>query len=485
MNTLLQPRTGCVTSEASLSRYREASYELSPRFRQKGHLERNFFPHRIYFLPKAGPDGLRMAAYFHGLRNPEKCWQLVLFAHPSVTEQFPEKLFFDDEILWHQQQLGRKGQIADATLVVHNGNVYGSSYWSDIVQRISRRREFKTQIEKKFQGWIYLLLNAIGNFALEMGAKNFLSPSSDLARKFTDPNRTVERELFDRIYDRAVTKLFSAERQGDWWVINIERNRERVVPLEKKEDFIKYGKTICICHDIERSLGHRKNTFLSFSSPEALESMLRIEEAFSVRATYHIVACLFNDVAEKIRKAGHCLGFHSYDHTISMFLPWLRLQHLYPRWFPLGKRLIRHFGGSTQPGKCRLVDYRLKGYRPPQSKLSIETSDSNLVFHNYEWLASSSRSLKVTRPVLSRRLVKVPIAMDDFALFQKKISFQDWEKKALDLIASNNFVALSFHDCYGNFWLPHYPTFLEKIKRLGELRTLDQVANTVILANAI
>ena len=39
------------------------------------------------------------------------------------------------------------------------------------------------------------------------------------------------------------------------------------------------------------------------------------------------------------------------------------------------------------------IDYRIKGYRPAQSRITAELTDANLAFHNFEWLASSRYSL--------------------------------------------------------------------------------------------
>src|SRR5262249_49876973 len=122
--------------------------------------------------------------------------------------------------------------------------------------------------------------------------------------------------------------------------------------------------------------------------------------------------------------------------------------------------------------------------RPPQSKLTAELSDANLLFHNFEWLASSKYSLGITAPVLANRLVKIPIGFDDFPLYKEDLSYEAWLKRALDSINKNHFVAFCLHDCYGSFWLPYYKEFLHQIRRLGKLKTLNQVSSEIILANA-
>lgn len=76
--------------------------------------------------------------------------QIVLFAESPAIDEFPDELFFDDDLMWHQQHLGKKGQIATATLANCGGRLYCLAPHSDIVQRISRHREYKTRIEKVF-----------------------------------------------------------------------------------------------------------------------------------------------------------------------------------------------------------------------------------------------------------------------------------------------------------------------------------------------
>jgi hypothetical protein len=83
------------------------------------------------------------------------------------------------------------------------------------------------------------------------------------------------------------------------------------------------------------------------------------------------------------------------------------------------------------------------------------------------------------------RLVKIPIHFDDFPLYKQGVAFGDWEKKAMATIEQNAFIAFGLHDCYAELWLPHYREFLNQIAGLGAFKTLDQVANETILANAI
>jgi len=468
--------------------FREISGDRIEEFLQTGYRERHFFPHRCYFLPKGGPDGLKMAQRMCGIADPNALWEVVLYACGPAVDSFPEELFFDPDLIWHQQHGGKRGQVATANLVVKGRNVYGMNYISDLVQRISRRREFKTRIENRFKGWHRMLLNSILNFAIEKGFKRFYSPTADWTIQHIPPSRRVQRDLFERVYDRVVNQHFQATRQGSWWLIDVAANRERMVVSEKRTEAIPNEKTICLCHDIERGWGHRSSDPVLASranqkSPEYLKDMLAIEKRLNVSATYNVVGCFFNEVRESIEKEGHCLAFHSYDHQTSRFwpLPKVRDKILNALHRKIPQRPRR---SCDQLAQVREVDYRIKGYRPAQSKLTGEISDKRLCFHNFEWLASSAYSLGYRSPRLENRIVKIPILFDDFDMYKRGLPYDDWERGALDAIRRNHFVAFSLHDCYAQYWLAHYSELLEKIREAGQLKTLDALANEVIFANA-
>jgi len=443
------------------STYREMSSERLNDFLTRGYKKRHFFPHRIYYVPKCGPDGVKQAYRMCGESDPNKLLEVVLYATSPLIDEFPEELFFDDDLIWHQQQFGKIGQIAYACLVVKGGSLCGFGYVSDLVQRISRRKDYKTRVVKNFRGWPYMLFNSIMNFALENDIKTIYSPTSDFAMEHTDPERHVQRELFERAYDRAVNKHFLAIKEGKWWVIDVSNNRDRIIIPEKQQEIIENGKTICLTHDIERGLGHidvdpQFAKFANKTSPNSLDEMLIIEKEMDVKATYNVLGCFFNEVREKIEKHDHCIAFHSYDHKIDL------------------DQLI----------KCRQIDNRVKGYRPPQSRITPELSDENLCYHNFEWLASSSNSLEIRLPEMQNRIVKIPILFDDFELYNENINFEVWEKKAISSIEENEFIAFGLHDCYDKFWLPRYREFLKKIRGLGAFKTMDEVASDVIFSCA-
>jgi hypothetical protein len=456
-------------SDTTISRVRRITPDRHSEFVARGFKPSLFFPHSCRYLAKCGPDGFKLAVRTFGHLDPDVLWETVLFADSPIVDEFPSELFFDDEVVWHQQQFGRRGQIATANLIVAGRRLYSMIHVSDLVQRIGRRRTFKTRIENRFKGWPHMLLNAVMNFAVERQCERVYVPTADLTlTALTDPRRNPGRELFERIYDRSVQRLFEAEREDGWWVIDVERNRARIVtPATAADDERDEGisaKTICITHDIERGLGHRdvEPAFADLADTKAarsLDEMLLAEELAQVQTTYCVVGALFDETRAKIQARGHALAFHSYDHVVE------------PR------------AGADQLSRCRQVDYRVKGYRPPRSRLTAETSDENLLFHNFEWLASSRFSLGIDEPTMHRRLVKIPIAFDDFPL-HRGMAYDEWERRGLEHIARSRFVAFGLHDCYAEHWLPHYAKLMARLKDIGTLKTLDQVAADVTLRNA-
>jgi hypothetical protein len=442
-------------------RFRRFTPARKEEFFAKGYKERYFFPHKVLFLPKCGPDAVKIASRMTSFCELNHIYEIILYAESPVIDEFPQELFFDDDLVWHQQQFGIPGQIATANLLIAGNSLYTMVHISDLVQRISRSRDHRTRIENRFKGWHHLLLNAILNFAIERNLNPVYSCTSEIALKHTDPKRNVQRELFERVYDRNLNELFQASRQDIWWRIDVPANRDRTIRPEFQEENPVKQKTICLCHDIEEGFGHTEvdPSFAGFAHRESaanLDQMLEKERKFQVKATYNVVGMFFERVRQKIESEGHCLAFHSYDHGFDEKEP-------------------------TQLSKCRSIDYRIKGYRPPQSRITEGLSDYHLVFHNFEWLASSVRSLGIQQPKMTNRLVKLPVQFDDFEMYKERMSYKDWESSAMEKINGSDVSIFSLHDCYAHFWLPHYESFLEKISKLGKLITLNELAATITL----
>src|SRR5438045_374483 len=121
--------------------FHEVTRDRADEFLARRYKLRHFFPHRIHHLPKCGPDAFRIGSSMCGARDPGAHWETVLYADESLIEDLPREIFYDDDLIWHQQQFGRPGQVATANLVVDGRALCATVLVSDLVQRISRRRD--------------------------------------------------------------------------------------------------------------------------------------------------------------------------------------------------------------------------------------------------------------------------------------------------------------------------------------------------------
>ena len=444
-----------------MARFAEVGPGRREEFLAKGGRGRHFFPHRVYRLPKCAPDGFKVGQRMCGREDVSAHWQVILYADPGLVADLPPELFLDDDLMWHRQQYGRPGQLATAALVIEGEDAWSYVHHSDFVQRIGRRREFKTQVEKRFKGWPSMLLNGVMALAAERGARRLRVPSSELALEHTDRQRDVKAPLFERVYDAPVERV-GARRDGRWWLIELDP-RLIVGHDLREEPPGAEARAVCVGHDLEAGHGHRDyDTKMAAGADAAcaarIDEMLAIERRAGAPATYNVVGLLWGEVAEQIESGGHCLAFHSYDHTAA---------------------------GNGQLERCRQLDYRAKGYRVPRSKLGPQLSDRELAFHNFEWLASSEHSLGHNEPRFEAGLARLPVSRDDFPLFMDHEEYGTWERGLLERARRDPYTCVVLHDCYADHWLPHYERLLERLAAAAPLRTLDQIAAEVALAHAV
>ena len=435
-------------------------------FTVKGYRSRDVFAHRLYHLPKCGPDGYKVAGRMAGDFDLGHHWQVLLFAEPELVAQFPRELFFDDDVMWHRQHLGMPGQVASVSILLDGGEATSMVHQSDLVQRIARAPAQRSRIDNRFKGWPSMLLNAIIGFAAQRGATRVRTPTAELAMEHTDPARNVGRDLFDRVYDRPAERM-GATRANRWWVHDIALCRHRVVLPDRVSEHLPEERVIAVAHDLERGHGHRDvdpelAEHADSTADGTLADMLAIEARLGVRATYNVVGCFLDEVRDALEADHHCVAFHSFDH-----------------------RLESEPGASgDQLGACRAIDERVKGYRPPRSVITSDCRDEQLAFHNFEWLANSAYASNRSMPEVQNRIVQLPVTVDDFALHTGDVGYETWERQVLERAAAQMYSCVSLHDCYAPLWLPQYARLLDRLAELGELRTLDAVAATQLLRAA-
>jgi hypothetical protein len=250
------------------------------------------------------------------------------------------------------------------------------------------------------------------------------------------------------------------ERVGsaEYWCIDLATNADRIVRLEQGS--LPVGPqqpplVICVFHDIEENID-------SDADPEECQGVLRrmldVEREHGVKTTYNILGQLFERNAPLIaQSADHSIAFHTYNH---------RLDSL------------------DQLQQVRGVDLQVKGYRTGRSIITKELTDYALSFHNFEWLMSSARSFGFDLPRLENGIVKIPAHLDDYLLSSGELNYAEWMNRLITMTKEQPFVSLGLHDCYSRFWIERYSELLDRLKRVGELWTCDQITNQVYFMDA-
>jgi hypothetical protein len=446
-------------------KYQKTS-DSAKAFAASGFDRAEVFSHRVCVIPKQYPDTLVLLGQ-QGILEPEvkagAFFQMNLYAR-DVSE-FPRELFTDRTLNWHNQQLGEDGLIAAASLYAQDDALMLILMQSDLCQQLYRHAELKrtcrTQVQKRFGAWHRMLFNAILDCALDAGFASVLTPTADwILGRIKKP---VQPDLFRRIYD-SVAARYECRRvtrnSAEYWEVPLQENADRVVRLapsalaELKAD---EQPLICIFHDIEENVD---TGVTPQECSDSLVAMLSIERSRRVRATYNVLGTLLPAKRQQIWDSdnGHAIGFHSFNHDLT---------------------------GETQLTRCREVDLQVKGYRPPQSKITSELTDYRLSYLNFEWFASGERSLGVKRCTLQNGIVKIPIFTDDYPIFTGQQDYAEWERRLLECTRTRSFVAFSLHDCYGKFWINHYEALLDKLAAVGNFVTAEEMCNRVFRQNCI
>ena len=371
----------------------------------------------------------------------------------------PDDLFTHPEINWHGQQLGQKGLIAAAGLWIRDAVATISTLQSDLCQQLYRhatlKRLCKTQVDTHFRYWYAILFNAIMDFCLDFRILTLRSPTAH--QIIANTRKTVQPDLFCRIYnypDKAFDCRKVTVADAQYWEIPVRANRGRLAPLAVTNG-VSRGTAkarLCIFHDIE------ENVDTQISSTECAENlarMLQIEKSFCLDTTYDVLGMLFERKRDLIRASNprHSIGFHSFNHNLR---------------------------DLAQLPKCRSVDLRVRGYRPPKSRITSELTNYRLAQHNFEWFACSARSLGYFACRLESGIVRIPIHLDDHSLFMGK-PYKQWECEVLEQARAIPYFGLGLHDCYAGKWLGRYADLLEKLLTMKEVVNADEICDSVFL----
>lgn len=426
-------------------------------FMAHGFAAREYFRHSAVVIHKQYPDTFLLLER-RGVPRLELATGefLQLNLYSDELSGFPDDLFMDRQVNWHNQQLGQKGLIAAAGLYLSKDVLTITVMQSDLCQQLYRHTEFKqrckTQIEKRFGYWYRMLFNAILAFAIDRGLRSVRCPTAHSICGFT--TKRVRPEMFERIYDSPSPKyncLKIEDRDVEYWEVPLLENANRVVRLCETAPSppSQPVASICIFHDIE------ENVDTPVSPQEcrkSLTAMLEIESQMEVQASYNLLGTLFRDKQGQIRASdpGHSLAFHSFNHDLA---------------------------DETQLARCRDIDLQIRGYRPPRSHLTNELTDYQLSYLNFEWLACGSAGFRATSYFLQNGILKIPIFTDDYPLFTGVVGYEEWESRILQSARETPFFAFGLHDCYAACWLAGYAKLLEKLARIGTFVPADQICD--------
>jgi hypothetical protein len=428
-------------------------------FLAKGFRGPEYFPHEVICIPKQYPSTcawLLRGGLSRRIVRDGTFFQLNIYS--SKIQGLPAELFTDPEINWHAQQFGRAGLVAAVSLFAYGRELVVQFGQSDLVQLLHRQPRLyavsKARVDDRFHYWYRIAMNAALDFATLHGFERVFYPTTAHVMAMTRKNPRPDPKLFARIYD-GVAARYDCERvavaNGEYWLIPVSRNLDRIVPLENASSppLRERPRTVvCITHDIEEDV----DTPVTVEECRAaLDRMLAIEKSRGIRATYNVLGTLFHAKVPVIRASDdHSIAFHSYNHDLE---------------------------DERQLPKTRGIDRQVKGYRPPRGIITSELTDDELVLFDYEWLMSGAARFGFSDVRLTRGVVKIPVHIDDYLLHAKGFTFEQWLARLDAFGANNTVVTLGLHDCYAKHWIDRYPALLDHLGSIGDFWTADDVVS--------
>lgn len=215
----------------------------------------------------------------------------------------------------------------------------------------------------------------------------------------------------------------------------LQRRRcERLCAREADPFVLRRGLIVTTFYDVEGDYARAGQTA---NEVEAIGRILEIERRHGIRSTYNVVARFARDVPEvvaAVRRAGHEIASHSYDHSI--------LSRLAPA------ALVDNVRRTRQT--FRELGIEISGHRSPQSDWNDGLLGA-LLDHGFVWSAENGNEPHPyrIRCARGRELWRFPVADDDWSYEADGLSpgamLQRWRNRILAAFGARKHVALGFH----------------------------------------
>jgi len=177
---------------------------------------------------------------------------------------------------------------------------------------------------------------------------------------------------------------------------------------------------ITFYHDTEQDFGIKVDVE---TCRQIVGEFLRIERQYGVSATYNVVGKIYReqpDLIDLVARDGHEIAFHSYNHTYK------------PENYP------------SEIALCRQLTPAIKGYRSPKS-LWNETTLHSLWQNEFLWSAENDPTREPY--FIHEGLVRLPIALCDWAIQSKELTEDQWVETFAGLMGHRRYFGFGTHDC--------------------------------------
>lgn len=440
--------------------YHLITEDRKPEFAERGYKGRYFFPHRVYFHTKPQPEQTLWARRQWGLDQHAQLFGLSLFAEQPAVDAFPQQVYLDKQVMIHRGHLGRPGLVASACLYIDGDRLYTDEHLADLVTRSKHTGEHGNRIRRRFGGWHHMLLNSILYFADTRSLKEVHLPTP--ARIYSHYiQRDIDLEVIDRLYDRDINLHYKAEQVGDRWVIGVQANRDKLVPMRREsEPTTQPERGACLLHDVTPA------------SERHLEAVLEAEAALGIRSAYCVPANNIEALREPIERHGHELAFLSLDGRPYRQIAYDPRSGAAPEPTRSNKLrgLVKMKPTLDVPDLCRDLDFYLTGYRITDNDVAAGLTHEPLRMMHFDWVLDP-RLDPASPPQCELGLVAFPITAASDSTHTATPGNTDWPQAMTQQVGNNPWASFALPLAHSDTWLPRLRELADKLRDIAELST--------------